>query len=225
MCLTGETFKARPMKTLLIYSPKGGSGKSTLARNLAVAAALDGVAVATLDTDPQKSLSEWWDRRDAARPAIQHFVVPIAEITGPPEPIGGVDLLIIDTPTAVEVFPQAMKTLLLAADMILVPAKATTDDVTSTERAMRFARGFGRPAAFVLNQGKPRVLEVRDARRRLAGVAEVCPVDIPDLTEFFRSAAHGLGVLELSDSRSAPDVAALWRFAASRLGLAVAEAA
>jgi chromosome partitioning protein len=213
------------MKTLLIYSPKGGSGKSTLARNLAVAATLEGLSVATLDTDPQKSLSEWWDRRDPKRPAIQHFTVPIQEVTSAPDAMDGVDLLVIDTPTAVEVYPTAIKAMLMGADLILVPAKATIDDVTSTERAMRFARGFGRPTAFVLNQIKPRILEVRDARRRLAGVAEVCPVDIPELAEFYRAAAHGLGVMELADSKASPDIRALWRFSANRLGIPVKETA
>jgi chromosome partitioning protein len=39
-------------KRLLIASPKGGAGKTTAARNIAVAAALDGVVIATADLAP-----------------------------------------------------------------------------------------------------------------------------------------------------------------------------
>jgi chromosome partitioning protein len=53
--------------TVVVASQKGGAGKSTLARNLAVAAG-DGAAL--VDTDPQGSLTDWWNRRQAEAPAL-----------------------------------------------------------------------------------------------------------------------------------------------------------
>jgi len=44
--------------TVVVASQKGGAGKSTLTRNLAVAA---GAGAALADTDPQGSLTDWWN--------------------------------------------------------------------------------------------------------------------------------------------------------------------
>ena len=57
------------MQVLTIASRKGGSGKTTLAGHLAVAAMQAGDGpVALIDTDPQGSLSDWWNTRAAATP-------------------------------------------------------------------------------------------------------------------------------------------------------------
>jgi cellulose biosynthesis protein BcsQ len=54
------------MYVIVLASQKGGAGKTTLAAHLAVAAeaAGDGPAV-LIDTDPQGSLSAWWNVRKA----------------------------------------------------------------------------------------------------------------------------------------------------------------
>ena len=59
------------MQVIVLASQKGGAGKTTLAAHLAVAAeaAGDGPAV-LIDTDPQGSLSAWWNVRDAETPAL-----------------------------------------------------------------------------------------------------------------------------------------------------------
>jgi chromosome partitioning protein len=56
------------MKVIVLASQKGGVGKSTLTGNLAVAADLAGDGPAVLiDTDPQGSLSAWWNARQSGR--------------------------------------------------------------------------------------------------------------------------------------------------------------
>ena len=65
----GKSATAAPVGTavkLLTTSPKGGVGKTSASRNIAVAAARDGFRVATLDCDPQGSLTKWWGRRPDA---------------------------------------------------------------------------------------------------------------------------------------------------------------
>lgn len=207
------------MKTLLVLNAKGGSGKTTVARNMAVAARQAGLSVATLDTDPQGSLTHWWKRRPDDVPGIEHFQQPMAEITAAPSPIDGIDLLVVDTPTAIEAYPDAAGALVDAADLVLLPARATPEDLLSVTRTMRFVRTRNRPAAFVLNGVRVRVREVTDARRQLAGIGEVAPVDLPDLAEVYRTFTAGLGVLEAAGARSAADWDALWRYAADRLGI------
>lgn len=208
------------MKKLIVLSPKGGSGKTTVARNLAAASAAAGIATGTLDTDPQATLSKWWDRRPGHLPRITHYQLSIESIAQEPQPLPGLGLLIVDTPPAVEMHPAAIKLLMLSADLIIMPCQATIDDLESTLGAIAFARTAGRPMVVVLNRIKPRVREVTEARRTLAPLADVSPVDLPDLTEFHRSANQGLGVVDLEGARAAADVTALWGYVAARLELA-----
>src|SRR3974390_1461936 len=54
---------------LVLASQKGGTGKTTLSGHLAVEAQKAGVGpVALIDTDPQGSLSHWWNARKASEP-------------------------------------------------------------------------------------------------------------------------------------------------------------
>jgi chromosome partitioning protein len=50
---------------ITLAQQKGGAGKTTVAAHLAVAYALAGSSVAVLDVDPQGSLGEWFERREA----------------------------------------------------------------------------------------------------------------------------------------------------------------
>ena len=59
------------MHVLALASQKGGAGKSTLAFHLAVAAESDGAGpVALVDTDPQATLTRWWEARQAETPKM-----------------------------------------------------------------------------------------------------------------------------------------------------------
>lgn len=210
------------MKRLLVLSPKGGSGKSTVARNIAAAAVQAGLKVATLDTDPQGTLTRWWQRRPDVAPTIEHYQESLATLDDAPTDIDGIDLLVVDTPTALETagYRKPAEALIQAADLILIPVQATPEDLESARGAVRLVRSLNRSGIFVLNRVKPRVREVTDARRGLAGGGDVAPVDLPDLAEVYRSYAAGLGVVEMPGARSAQDFAALWSYVADKLGLA-----
>jgi len=57
------------MRTLVVVSQKGGVGKTTLAGHLGVMAGMNkNGPVALIDTDPQASLSSWWNERKAETP-------------------------------------------------------------------------------------------------------------------------------------------------------------
>src|SRR5262249_38701383 len=61
--------RERTVHILVFASQKGGTGKTTLSGHLAVAAQNAGIGpVALIDTDPQGSLSHWWNARAASEP-------------------------------------------------------------------------------------------------------------------------------------------------------------
>ncbi|HYD98344.1 MAG TPA: ParA family protein, partial [Alphaproteobacteria bacterium] len=54
------------MRVLALSSQKGGSGKTTLSGHLAVQAERAGAGpVCLIDIDPQGSLADWWNEREA----------------------------------------------------------------------------------------------------------------------------------------------------------------
>ena len=58
------------MQTILVANPKGGSGKTTLATNVAGWLAGKRQRVVLRDLDPQRSATEWLERRPALFPRI-----------------------------------------------------------------------------------------------------------------------------------------------------------
>lgn len=71
------------------------------------------------DLDKQRSLSEWWSRRPDQLVPISCLAADITDAESVIDAADGHDILIIDTPTAVEEHPSAVKILLLAADFVL----------------------------------------------------------------------------------------------------------
>ena len=64
------------MRVLALASQKGGSGKTTLAGHLAVQAQRAGAGpVVLIDIDPQGSLADWWNEREAELPAFAQTTV------------------------------------------------------------------------------------------------------------------------------------------------------
>ena len=60
----------RPV-VIVLASQKGGVGKTALSAHLAVAAEATGNGPVVLyDTDPQQSLAEWWQDREAETPQL-----------------------------------------------------------------------------------------------------------------------------------------------------------
>ena len=61
------------MQVVAFASQKGGSGKTTLTGHMAVQAERAGDGpVALVDTDPQGSLADWWNEREAETPLFAH---------------------------------------------------------------------------------------------------------------------------------------------------------
>jgi chromosome partitioning protein len=214
---SAQMVQAGAQKLLLISSPKGGSGKTTLARNLAVAAALDGLKVGTVDLDRQQSLSRWWSIRPEGFTPIQHFMAEISDTYEVLQEITGFDLLIVDTPPAVEEHPAQIQVLIEAANLVLVPSQPSDDDTDSVVPWMEFVARSQKPAAFILNRIRRNTHSLRAAKLKLLKAGRLCPMEIPHTEDMNRSRSLGVGIMEIRNGQGAEEVGGVWSFVRSEL--------
>ena len=203
---------------ILAASPKGGCGKTTLARNIAVAAARDNIRVATVDLDPQATLTIWSRRRPVNEPTIPHYRVAWTEADAllDDDEFKGHDAILIDTPPSLETQPIAFSKLLLAANLILVPCRPTFDDAESAAPFLKHLMSEGKQAVVVLNFVKPRV-NTNAVKSFLLEHGEICPIEIADRTDYARAGAKGLGLLDVPNHVGGEEVQGVWRFVKSKV--------
>jgi chromosome partitioning protein len=200
-------------KVLLVTSPKGGVSKTSTARNIAVAAAQDGLRVATMDLDPQGTLTRWWGKRpEEGVAAIQHHASSIGDATGAIKEVTDVDLLIIDTPTSVEEYMDDMKRLILSADFILLPVGHTGDDIDSVSPWMGICRQLGGRAAYLLAKVNRRANSFLAAKHELVESGDLCPIEIPTYEDVHVLGRKGLGVAEVAGAKGSAEYVGVWRY-------------
>jgi chromosome partitioning protein len=182
------------MNIIVVASQKGGAGKTTLLRSLAVAMQQMGEATAILDTDPQGSLTSWWNRRQEETPALvkidpDDFVAGVARLEA-----AGIEHLFIDTPPSVH--PQLAK-LLAHATLAIVPVRPSPDDLDAVGDTLSLIEAAGCPFLFVLTQAKPRTRLQMQAVLALAKHGKLAPTVIHDRTDFPTAAITGRTVTEV----------------------------
>jgi chromosome partitioning protein len=150
-----------------LLNQKGGVGKTTLALHLAGAWALQGRRVTVIDADPQGSALDWSEQRAKEGCPRLFGVLGLARDTlhrETPEIARGVDHVVIDGPPRIA---GLMRSALLAADLVLVPAQPSPFDGWASGEMLnliREARIF-RPelvARFVLNRYAARTIIARE---------------------------------------------------------------
>jgi chromosome partitioning protein len=186
------------MKILTVASQKGGAGKTTLVRNLAVA--FPGMA-AMVDTDPQGTLTDWWNRRTVETPALLRWTGALADIL-PDLEAAGIELLLIDTPPSKHPW---IADLLAVSDFVLVPVRPTPDDLNAVGPTLDMIEAAGRGFAFVLTQAKPRTRLALESVPVLAQHGKVAPVTIFDRVEYPTAAITGKAVIEQNGGGPAAD--------------------
>jgi chromosome partitioning protein len=212
-----------------IQSPKGGVGKTTLAFNLAEFAARDGLSVALLDADLQRSLARWHSRRPAEARHITLFARPLAEVEEAIAEIqrhSAFDVVIVDTPPAVEYVPDQTKILMEQSDLVLVPSTTGSADIESVSEWMTLLRRRKTRSAFVINRANTRpsgrlsdkeegsigTLSYREAQRSLNSAGLLCPVPIRQFEDINNSHSYGVGVVEVRGAKGASDFQGVWHF-------------
>lgn len=137
------------MRVLAVTSHKGGSGKTTLAAHLAVAASqAGGGPVVLVDLDPQGSLADWWEAREADDLAFAD--THVARLASDLERLRqrGFRLAIIDTPPA---SPMVVQAAVQHADLMVMPFRPSPLDLRAAGLTIGMSEQSGKPLAFVLN--------------------------------------------------------------------------
>ena len=124
-------------KIAAVANLKGGTGKSTIAVNLACELAAGGASVALVDADEQGTASYWVGR--GRYPVVLKTAAVGPNANGWASDIAGLDadLVVIDAPPQIG---DATRAIVDIADVILVPALASTADIMATGKALTLIR-------------------------------------------------------------------------------------
>ncbi len=204
------------MQVVAVASQKGGSGKTTLAGHLAVQAERTGAGpVAMVDTDPQGSLSDWWNERAAPTPVfVRTAVHRLADDIERMREIG-IRLLVIDTPPAIT---ATIAEVIKVADLVLIPTRPSPHDLRSAGATVDLVEGLGKPLVFVVNGASARANITSEVVIALSQHGTLAPSIIHQRTDFASSMIDGRTVMEIaSRSRSGDEIAALWEYVRTRL--------
>ena len=204
------------MKVLVLASQKGGAGKTTIAAHVGVAAELaDAGPVVLIDTDPQGSLSAWWNSREADTPALASTT--LAEL---PEKLAalaqaGFKLAVIDTPPAIT---EAIRDVVKLADLVLIPTRPSPHDLRAVGSTVDIAQEVARPFAFVVTQAKPTARLTVQAVAALSAHGAVAPAIVHDRVDYAASMVDGRTVQETDPKgRSAEEIRQLFAFVQERM--------
>ena len=204
------------MRVMAFASQKGGSGKTTLAGHIAVQAERAGAGpVAIIDTDPQGSLSDWWNARRAATPVFaQTFISRLSQDLEKMRAIG-INLLVFDTPPAIT---ATIEQVIRVCDLVVVPTRPSPHDLRAAGATVDLVENLGKPLVFVLNGATPRARITAEAAIALSQHGTVAPVTIHHRTEYAASMIDGRTVMELAGNRrSVEEITGLWEYLGDRL--------
>jgi chromosome partitioning protein len=113
------------LRVLALASQKGGSGKTTLSGHLAVQAQRAGAGpVVLIDIDPQGSLADWWNEREAELPAFAQTTVARLAADLAVLRQQGFRLAVIDTPPAIT---MAIQSVISVSELIVVPTRPSAN--------------------------------------------------------------------------------------------------
>ncbi len=149
------------MATIItVTNLKGGVGKSTISALLGVAAYLDGLRVAWIDTDPQGTLSNFANKRDEAYPQF----ISIPEDTDLDAALRFLqqsdefDLVLVDTRP---VIAEEVLTCLYRSSAALIPIRAAPADLEAVGVTHAVCAKIGLPFRFIVNDSRKTKLRER----------------------------------------------------------------
>ena len=198
--------------TTLVINPKGGSGKTTVATNLASYFAVNGMATAIMDYDPQGSILNWLRVRPPHAPRI-HGANAAPQKTG----LRTINMhvptdtqqLIIDAPAgATGLMFQEM---LSRADAIIIPVAPSAIDIHATANFIRDLLLTGKVRAnnirlaVVANRVRKANPVYQPLERFLNSLNLPLLARLSDSEVFVNAAESGVGIFEMDFAVSAAE--------------------
>jgi chromosome partitioning protein len=204
------------MKVIAFASQKGGTGKTTLCGHLAVQAERAGAGpVALIDTDPQGSLSDWWNARQAETPVYVQTTLATLEEDLDALRAAGIQMVFVDTPPAMTF---AIVDVVKTADLVLIPVRPSPHDLAAAGTTVDLVEKLGKPLVFVVNGASPRARITSEAAIALSQHGTLASSFVNNRTDFASSMIDGRTVMELPRAeRSSAEIEALWEYVAKRL--------
>jgi chromosome partitioning protein len=215
------------MRVIVVASQKGGVGKTTITAHLAVHASLVGEGrVVLVDTDPQGSLSEWWDaRKDEHERNEDTLALATAKLNDLPARLAelhrnGAAVVIIDTPPALT---SSILQVIEVADLVVIPTRPGPHDLRAIAATVNLTRMARKPFLFVVNGAAPRANITAEAVAALSEHGRVAPVILHQRTDFAASMIDGRTVMETTaGGRSALEIADLWKHVSAQMAMRAA---
>lgn len=212
------------MKTIVLAARKGGSGKTTLAAHLGVEAELVGHGPVTfIDTDPQQSLTAWWNDRQAETPRLMELPVlgrlpaELAKVRSAP------GFVIVDTPP---LDSTVIGPVIDVADLVVIPVKPSPHDLRGVGVTVDMCKKAGRPFVFVVVQAVQRATLTQQAPLILSQFGPVATSIIYNRVDYAGSMTDGRTVQELDGrGKAASEIAALWIYLSKQLSISASGAA
>lgn len=198
------------MKVVAVASQKGGAGKTTLTVHLAICAVMAGVKAAVIDTDPQASLSDWWNvRKENDLPFV---ISTVAELPAKIKALSdaGIEMLFIDTPPAVT---DVIRDVVSLANIIVIPTKPSPLDVRAISKTVDIVESCDKPMMFVISIAKKNARITGETAVLLSQFGTVAPVQVGDRTEYASCMIDGRTVMEVyPNGNSAEEMRQLWKY-------------
>ena len=199
------------MRTILVANPKGGSGKTTLATNIAGWLAGKRQRVVLADADPQRSSTQWLQRRPPLFPAIVGH-----DGDGKKKDLKDFDPQWAVVDTAAGSHGESLRDAVRRADVMLVPLAASTFDMAATERFLatlaeyKAVKQGGLPLGIVANRVDARTLAAGELDEFLKSFDFPVIAHLRDTQVYVHCARDGMSVFDLPRSRAEQDWAQ-WR--------------
>ena len=182
------------MNVIVLASQKGGVGKTTLAAHLAIAAEAANAGPAVLiDTDPQGSLSAWWNARESDTPALAPTTIEELPAKLKALAAAGYAVAFIDTPPAIT---GAISAVVANADLVLIPTRPSPHDLRAVGSTVELVQEAGKPFVFVLTQAKPNTRLTVQGVTSLSAHGAVAPSVMHDRVDYAGSMIDGRTVQE-----------------------------
>lgn len=204
------------MRIIAVTSQKGGSGKTTITGHLAVEAArASGNRVAIIDTDPQGSLSDWWNERQASEPVFAQATLATLETDLSALKEEGIRLVFIDTPPAIT---GAIQSVVTRSDLVIIPTRPSPHDLRAAGKTVELVERAGKPLVFVVNGATARARLTGEAAIALSQHGTVAPTILHNRQDFAASMIDGRTVMEANGGgKSAQEVELLWTYVNERI--------